>query len=155
MDPETIEDEALVYGIEILARPKAQEILLAFFDHEPLDERQLIAMHRKELADKVGGSETTVNKRISELMDAKLIDECYHENDYGRRTLQLTQKGVDVAFCLWMMDYIMSGGSADRLPLPTFLKRRWTDLLKTKLVFTSPKTGKETVIFPPQFKKKQ
>jgi len=74
--------------INVLFRSKAVDILLALYE-EPLNIRPLIR--------KVGGSATTIEQRIRELVKEGLIKEKASKQFPFRKTLELTDKGKEVA----------------------------------------------------------
>lgn len=75
---------------EVLSRSKAIEILLALLDGP----KHIRLLHRE-----VGGSASTVESRVRELINARLIEEV-EEDTTGRRVLELTSSGRALAVTL-------------------------------------------------------
>jgi len=75
---------------EVLSRSKAIEILLALLDGP----KHVRLLHRE-----VGGSVSTIESRVRELIDARLIKEV-EESATGRRVLELTSTGRALAIAL-------------------------------------------------------
>jgi hypothetical protein len=121
----------VIYGLDLLSRPKATDILMAFFENAvEKDANEFEWIPLKELAKMVRGSNSTVNARLKDLIHAGLLEEWYEEEFHGRRFLKLSELGVEVAFELWKIDYMMSGGPPGLISLPKFMRYRLKDFLK-------------------------
>jgi len=74
--------------MEILGKGRAAEVLLSLLEGP---------MHMKELHSRVGGSTTTLELRVRELIDEGLIEEEVKKDWPFRRVLRLTERGKVIA----------------------------------------------------------
>jgi DNA-binding HxlR family transcriptional regulator len=87
--------------MSVLERGKAVEILLALLERP---------MHFTELQSKVGGSLSTVQQRIAELLGDGLVIQKEEKKWPFKRTLQLTEKGVSTARYLQGLGSVTKSG---------------------------------------------
>jgi len=108
---------------DILCKGKAVAILLALYKG---------AKFVRELQEATSGSYTTIQKRISELLDAKLIEDEYltggefGEKPIGKRLLRLSEKGRSVTESLLDSKFV-------KLPLLDKDRMKWILLISSTL----------------------
>jgi hypothetical protein len=96
-------------SIPELDKTKAVEILLTLFERGTSG-KQTITLPITVLSAFVGGSNSTVNLRLNELISAGLVQQELEGGFHGCRFISLTRKGVEVANSLNRIHFIMNGG---------------------------------------------
>jgi DNA-binding MarR family transcriptional regulator len=103
------------YGLEVLLKPKAAEIMMAFVNTSSPDNEKPQAISLRDLARMVGGSNTTLSTRLNDLMHAGLLTDRYEDAFHGKRYLVLTELGFQVVVELWKLDMMIFGIKKEQL----------------------------------------
>ncbi|MFH0815271.1 MAG: hypothetical protein V1934_00415 [Methanobacteriota archaeon] len=109
--------------IYILEAPGAIKILLALYQEDPLEKSLPITMSLSELSEVIDCSNSTINLRLKDLINAGLIKDDYSTEGHRKRMIYLTPRGIRVAHDLDFRDGEISGYSGFIYDPPKFYKK--------------------------------